>query len=141
VPSSRRIVVFGAAGKAGSRVVAEAHARGHEVTVAARDLSGSLPGGARAVSGDATGPGTVAAGTSGSAHTRARERAARPGQRGRVVVPRAISEGARTISRGVARPWSRRSTAAVTACRACSSAFWLTVVRSKQARRDRVSSS
>ena len=32
-----RIVVFGAAGKAGSRVVAEAAARGHEVTAVARD--------------------------------------------------------------------------------------------------------
>ncbi|MFF8375648.1 NAD(P)H-binding protein [Streptomyces sp. NPDC015661] len=33
-----RIAVFGAAGKAGSRVVAEAAARGHRVTAVARDL-------------------------------------------------------------------------------------------------------
>ncbi len=51
-----RIVVFGAAGKAGSRVVAEAAARGHEVTAVARDLSrlGQLPAGVRAVPGDVT---------------------------------------------------------------------------------------
>ncbi|MFD4504237.1 NAD(P)-dependent oxidoreductase [Streptomyces sp. NPDC058457] len=57
-----RIVVFGAAGKAGSRVVAEAAARGHEVTAVARDLSriASVPGGVRLVSGDVTDPGTVA---------------------------------------------------------------------------------
>ena len=57
-----RIVVFGAAGKAGSRVVAEAAGRGHEVTAVARDLSriASVPGGVRPVSGDVTDPGTVA---------------------------------------------------------------------------------
>src|SRR5262245_16394925 len=58
------------------------------------------------------------------------------GQRAAAVVPRVTRRGARTVSRGVVRPWSRRSTAAVTACRACSSAFWLTVVRSKQDSRD-----
>ncbi|MER6077409.1 NAD(P)H-binding protein [Streptomyces sp. NPDC001833] len=57
-----RIVVFGAAGKAGSRVVAEAAARGHEVTAVARDLSriASVPDGVRLVSGDVTDAGTVA---------------------------------------------------------------------------------
>ena len=57
-----RIVVFGAAGKAGSRVVSEAAARGHEVTAVARDTArlGQLPDGVRAVSGDVTDPGTVA---------------------------------------------------------------------------------
>ncbi|MET9793306.1 NAD(P)-dependent oxidoreductase [Streptomyces canus] len=57
-----RIVVFGAAGKAGSRVVAEAASRGHEVTAVARDTArlGQLPDGVRAVTGDATDPGTVA---------------------------------------------------------------------------------
>ncbi|MFE2423857.1 NAD(P)-dependent oxidoreductase [Streptomyces hokutonensis] len=51
-----RIVVFGAAGKAGSRVVAEAAARGHEVTAVVRDLSrvGKLPADVRAVTGDVT---------------------------------------------------------------------------------------
>lgn len=54
--------MFGAAGKAGSRVVAEAAARGHEVTAVARDLSriASVPGGVRLVSGDVTDAGTVA---------------------------------------------------------------------------------
>ncbi|MFD3931934.1 NAD(P)-dependent oxidoreductase [Streptomyces sp. NPDC058614] len=57
-----RIVVFGAAGKAGSRVVAEAAARGHEVTAVARDLSrlSSIPDGVRSVSGDVTDAGAVA---------------------------------------------------------------------------------
>ncbi|MEU9341786.1 NAD(P)H-binding protein [Streptomyces sp. NPDC048278] len=57
-----RIVVFGAAGKAGSRVVAEAAARGHEVTAVVRDRSrtASVPGGVRLVSGDVTDRGTVA---------------------------------------------------------------------------------
>ncbi|MFF2514439.1 NAD(P)-dependent oxidoreductase [Streptomyces sp. NPDC058086] len=56
-----RIVVFGAAGKAGSRVVAEAAARGHDVTAVARDLTrlGSVPSGVRPVSGDVTDAGTV----------------------------------------------------------------------------------
>ncbi|MGW3291720.1 NAD(P)-dependent oxidoreductase [Streptomyces sp. NPDC001002] len=56
-----RIVVFGAAGKAGSRVVAEAVARGHEVTAVARDLSriAQAPSGVRLVSGDVTDPESV----------------------------------------------------------------------------------
>ncbi|MFF3663812.1 NAD(P)-dependent oxidoreductase [Streptomyces olivochromogenes] len=58
-----RIVVFGAAGKSGSRVVAEAAARGHEVTAVARDLTrvGALPDGVRAVAGDVTDPESVTA--------------------------------------------------------------------------------
>ncbi|MFD8007894.1 NAD(P)-dependent oxidoreductase [Streptomyces mirabilis] len=58
-----RIVVFGAAGKSGSRVVAEAAARGHEVTAVARDLTrvGGLPDGVRAVAGDVTDPESVTA--------------------------------------------------------------------------------
>jgi uncharacterized protein len=57
-----KIVVFGAAGKAGSRVVAEAAARGHEVTAVARDTGrlGPLPDGVRAAVGDVTDPETVA---------------------------------------------------------------------------------
>ncbi|MFD3580996.1 NAD(P)-dependent oxidoreductase [Streptomyces sp. NPDC058683] len=57
-----RIVVFGAAGKAGSRVVAEAAARGHAVTAVVRDRSriASVPGGVRLVSNDVTDHGTVA---------------------------------------------------------------------------------
>ncbi|WP_046732649.1 NAD(P)-dependent oxidoreductase [Streptomyces humi] len=56
-----RIVVYGAAGKAGSRVVTEAAARGHEVTAVARDTSrlGRLPDGVRAVTGDVTDQGSV----------------------------------------------------------------------------------
>jgi len=57
-----RIVVFGAAGKAGSRVVAEAAARGHEVTAVARNLDAleALPEGVRPVAGDVTAPNSVA---------------------------------------------------------------------------------
>ena len=51
-----RIVVFGAAGKAGSRIVREAASRGHDAVAIARQpsaLSG-LPPGVRAAVGDAT---------------------------------------------------------------------------------------
>ncbi|MFI9508504.1 NAD(P)-dependent oxidoreductase [Nocardia sp. NPDC052566] len=50
-----RITVFGAAGAVGSRVVAEALARGHEVTAVVRDLAraGSVPAGALLRVGDA----------------------------------------------------------------------------------------
>ena len=56
-----RIVVFGAAGKAGTRIVAEAASRGHQVTAVARDVSklGALPPGVRASSGDVTDRGVV----------------------------------------------------------------------------------
>ena len=47
-----RIAVYGATGMIGSRVVAEALARGHEVTGITRS-GGDLPAGARAVQGDA----------------------------------------------------------------------------------------
>jgi putative NADH-flavin reductase len=58
-----RIVVFGAGGRVGSRTVAEALARGHQVTAvvrdpAAHDLRGD---GLTVVAGDATDPGSVAA--------------------------------------------------------------------------------
>lgn len=58
-----RIAVFGAAGRAGSRIVAEAAARGHQVMAVARDIGAltALPDGVRAVAGDATDPHTVAA--------------------------------------------------------------------------------
>ncbi|MZF85503.1 NAD(P)H-binding protein [Streptomyces sp. SID5643] len=58
-----KITVFGAAGKAGSRVVAEAAARGHEVTAVARDLDAlsALPVGVQAGAGDVTDPDSVAA--------------------------------------------------------------------------------
>ncbi len=51
-----RIVVFGAAGKAGSRIVGEAAARGHDVVAVARDPKslGDLPPGADAAAGDST---------------------------------------------------------------------------------------
>lgn len=57
-----RIVVFGAAGKAGSRVVAEAAARGHQVTAVARNLDAltGLPDGVQAAAGDVTDPASVA---------------------------------------------------------------------------------
>ncbi|MEU1301455.1 MULTISPECIES: NAD(P)-dependent oxidoreductase [Streptomyces] len=58
-----RITVFGAAGKAGSRVVAEAAARGHQVTATARnpDTLSALPDGVQAAAGDATDTDSVAA--------------------------------------------------------------------------------
>jgi uncharacterized protein len=50
------IVVFGAGGKAGSRIVREAAGRGHQVTAVARELTKlrDLPRGVRVTSGDAT---------------------------------------------------------------------------------------
>lgn len=59
-----RIVVFGAGGRAGARVVAEAAGRGHEVTAVVRDPGRHvLPEGERvkAVAGDVTDPVSVAA--------------------------------------------------------------------------------
>lgn len=58
-----RIVVFGAAGRAGVRVVAEAAARGHQVTAVARDPGRltALPAGVRAVGGDVLDPVVVTA--------------------------------------------------------------------------------
>jgi putative NADH-flavin reductase len=52
------VVVFGAGGKAGGRIVAEAAQRGHHVIAAAREPAGlrDLPAGVRAVSGEATSP-------------------------------------------------------------------------------------
>ena len=48
-----RIVIFGAAGRAGSAAVAEAVARGHDVTAVVRDASRcSAPAGVRVVAGD-----------------------------------------------------------------------------------------
>jgi putative NADH-flavin reductase len=58
-----RIVVFGAAGKAGSRIVREAASRGHDVVAIARQLSAlsGLPPGVRAAVGDATSAASVTA--------------------------------------------------------------------------------
>ena len=57
-----RIVVFGAGGRVGSRTVAEALARGHEVTAVVRDPDAhDLHGdGLTVVAGDATDPASVA---------------------------------------------------------------------------------
>jgi putative NADH-flavin reductase len=57
-----KIIVFGANGRVGSRVVAEALARGHEVTAVVRDPENhSLQGdGLTVVGGDATDPAAVA---------------------------------------------------------------------------------
>ncbi|WP_399925799.1 NAD(P)-dependent oxidoreductase [Streptomyces kanamyceticus] len=57
-----RITVFGAAGNAGSRVVTEALARGHEVTAVVRDAArhAELHPGATPRTGDAGNPGHVA---------------------------------------------------------------------------------
>lgn len=63
-----KIVVFGAAGKAGSRIVKEAAARGHEVLAVTRD--GRSPEGispkAKVVTGDPTSPASVRALTAGT---------------------------------------------------------------------------
>lgn len=59
-----KIVVFGAGGRAGARVVAEAAGRGHEVTAVVRDPGRHvLPEGerVRVVAGDVTDPRSVAA--------------------------------------------------------------------------------
>lgn len=59
-----RIVVFGAGGRAGRRVVEEAAARGHEVTAVVRDPHAHpLPG--DVVAGDVTDPASVAAAAAG----------------------------------------------------------------------------
>ncbi|MBP2404408.1 NAD(P)-dependent oxidoreductase [Streptomyces syringium] len=57
-----RITVFGAAGNVGSRVVAEALSRGHEVTAVVRNPARfpQLPAGAEARVGDASNPEDVA---------------------------------------------------------------------------------
>ncbi|WP_328317233.1 NAD(P)-dependent oxidoreductase [Streptomyces sp. NBC_00388] len=57
------ITVFGAAGSVGSRVVAEALSRGHEVTAAVRDpaRAAALPPAVRVRTGDAGDPDDVAA--------------------------------------------------------------------------------
>jgi uncharacterized protein len=51
-----RIIVFGAAGGVGSRTVAEALARGHEVTAVVRRPNPQLPQGVAVVIGDAADP-------------------------------------------------------------------------------------
>ncbi|MFE0098833.1 NAD(P)-dependent oxidoreductase [Streptomyces sp. NPDC059009] len=58
-----KITVFGAAGTAGSRIVAEALNRGHEVTAVVRDpaRTGGIPAAARIRTGDASDPSAVAA--------------------------------------------------------------------------------
>ncbi|MDT0444959.1 NAD(P)-dependent oxidoreductase [Streptomyces johnsoniae] len=58
------IVVFGAGGRAGRRAVAEARARGHEVTAVVRDparYGGPADGSVRVVAGDAADAASVAA--------------------------------------------------------------------------------
>jgi uncharacterized protein len=60
-----RIAIYGATGMIGSRVLAEALARGHEVTGITR-TGGSLPAGARSVQGDA-GDDDLAKGVAGEA--------------------------------------------------------------------------
>lgn len=60
-----RVVVFGAAGKGGSRIATEAAARGHEVIGVARDTA-RVPRGARALAGDVTDPESVTAAAQGA---------------------------------------------------------------------------
>lgn len=63
-----RITVFGAAGTAGSRIVGEALARGHEVTAVGRTATGpdGLPAEVMTRGGDATDPEQVAAAVTGT---------------------------------------------------------------------------
>ncbi len=58
-----RIIIFGAAGQVGSRMVVEALSRGHDVTAVVRkpDQFVSLPSAAKAHAGDARDPDAVAA--------------------------------------------------------------------------------
>lgn len=57
-----RLIVFGATGQLGSRLVAEAVRRGHEVTAVARDPTRfSAPDPVRAIAGDATDANSIAA--------------------------------------------------------------------------------
>jgi carboxymethylenebutenolidase len=62
-----RITVFGAAGSVGSRIIAEALSRGHEVTAVVRDRAklSSLPAGVRGKIGDAASAEQVAVLTAG----------------------------------------------------------------------------
>jgi putative NADH-flavin reductase len=61
-----KIVVFGAGGRAGRHAVAEAVARGHEVTAVVRDPAKYAgPAEVDVVSGDVTDPGSVAAAAAG----------------------------------------------------------------------------
>ncbi|WP_227978899.1 NAD(P)-dependent oxidoreductase [Nocardia spumae] len=63
-----RITVFGAAGTAGTRIVSEAAARGHEVTAVGRGVEGlrTVPAGVRVRAADAADPEQVAAASIGS---------------------------------------------------------------------------
>ncbi|MGW0564056.1 NAD(P)-dependent oxidoreductase [Streptomyces sp. NPDC003016] len=81
-----RITVFGAAGNMGSRIVAEALARGHEVTAVVRDPARfhELDAGAEARAGDAGSAEDVAALSSGQDLVISATRPA-PGQEGELV--------------------------------------------------------
>ncbi|WP_188193985.1 NAD(P)-dependent oxidoreductase [Nonomuraea sp. SYSU D8015] len=92
-----RIVVFGAGGRAGRRVVAEAAGRGHEVTAVVRDPGrhGDLAGDrVRVVAGDVTDAASVAAAAAG--HDVAVQAAARldvPSEEFYGAAARALVEG------------------------------------------------
>ncbi|MFI7702595.1 NAD(P)-dependent oxidoreductase [Nonomuraea sp. NPDC049480] len=92
-----RLVVFGAGGRAGRRVVAEAAGRGHEVTAVVRDPGrhGDLAGErVRVVAGDVTDAASVAAAAAG--HDAAVQAAARldmPSEEFYAAAARALVEG------------------------------------------------
>jgi len=92
-----RITVIGAAGSVGSRVVAEALARGHEVTAVVRNAErfGELPEGAQPRSGDAADVDDVVAASAGQDVLISATRPA-PGREGELVATaRALLAGVR----------------------------------------------
>ncbi|MFH8365786.1 NAD(P)-dependent oxidoreductase [Streptomyces sp. NPDC018031] len=93
-----RIVVFGAAGSVGSRVVAEALSRGHEVTAVVRDPArfGELPAGAAARVGDASDAAVVAGLSTGQDVVIGATRPAPGSERELVAVAGALLAGAAT---------------------------------------------
>ncbi|SHI47603.1 hypothetical protein SAMN02745194_00484 [Roseomonas rosea] len=55
-----KVALIGATGNAGSRILAELAARGHEVTAISRNPAANLPAGAKPVAGDAQHPAALA---------------------------------------------------------------------------------
>ncbi|MGP3913501.1 NAD(P)-dependent oxidoreductase [Nonomuraea sp. 10N515B] len=100
-----RIVVFGAGGRAGRRVVAEAAGRGHEVTAVVRDPGrheGLAREGVRVVAGDVTDASSVAAVAAGQ------DAAVQAAARMDVPAEEFYAAAARALVEGLARAGVRR---------------------------------